>query len=39
MKPCDNCTVNLEEAAYQDEVSCWKTLAEIETLKPKPVIV
>ena len=24
-KPCDNCTVNLEQAAFHDEVTCFKT--------------
>ncbi len=24
-KPCDDCTVNLEQAMFYDEVTCFKT--------------
>lgn len=27
-KPCNNCNVNLEQAIFQDEVTCFKTCKE-----------
>ena len=27
-KPCDKCTVNLEQAAFSDEVSCFRNCSD-----------
>ena len=27
-KPCDDCETNIVQAAYQDEVTCYKTCKE-----------